>query len=241
MVDTILRRRRCPYGTDDQERTVPGATPKPRAKAAAPNGKATRRPRGEPRRLLLDAARDLFARQDYRSTTTREIAEAAGVAEHLLFRNFGSKAALFRDALVDPFTTFIDDFSRTWQTLDPDADIEVVARRFIGELYDLFVEHRGLVMTLWSSDTLNEEERVEAGIEDIDRALAVLGQIAAEGMDIRGMRTGHPDLAARSTVAMIAGMAAFRWNTFGGPVPSRKAIVDELTQANLHGFLHRDA
>ncbi len=72
--------------------------------------KATRRPRGEPRRLLLDAARDLFARQDYRSTTTREIAEAAGVAEHLLFRNFGSKAALFHEALVVPFTSFVDEF-----------------------------------------------------------------------------------------------------------------------------------
>ena len=66
--------------------------------------KATRRPRGEPRRLLLDAARDLFARQDYRATTTREIAQAAGVAEHLLFRHFGSKAALFREALVVPFS-----------------------------------------------------------------------------------------------------------------------------------------
>jgi AcrR family transcriptional regulator len=220
---------------------LPGAKPKPRAKAATPSAKVTRRPRGEPRRLLLDAARDLFARQDYRSTTTREIAEAAGVAEHLLFRNFGSKAALFREALVDPFTTFMDDFSTTWRTLDPDADIDVVARKFVGELYDLFVEHRGLVMTLWASDILSDEERAEAGIKDIDRALAVLGQIAAEGMDIRGMRTGHPDLAARSSVAMIAGMAAFRTNTFGGPVPSRKAIVDELTQAILHGFLHRDA
>ena len=41
----------------------------------------SRRPRGEPRKLLLAAARDLFASQDYRSTTTREIAEAAGVTE----------------------------------------------------------------------------------------------------------------------------------------------------------------
>ena len=77
----------------------------------------SRRPRGEPRKLLLAAARDLFARQDYRSTTTREIAEAAGVTEHLLFRNFGSKAGLFREALVLPFTEFVDDFGRTWDSV----------------------------------------------------------------------------------------------------------------------------
>src|SRR5262249_9010484 len=103
--------------------------------------KTTRRPRGEPRRLLLDAARELFARQDYRATTTREIAEAAGVAEHLLFRNFGSKAALFREALVIPFATFVDEFSETWSLLDPDAsDEEEVATQFVGQLYDVFVE-----------------------------------------------------------------------------------------------------
>ena len=72
--------------------------------------KSTRRRRGEPRRLLLEAARELFARQDYRSTTTREIADRAGVLEHLLFRNFGSKAALFREAMVVPFVDVVDSY-----------------------------------------------------------------------------------------------------------------------------------
>jgi AcrR family transcriptional regulator len=203
--------------------------------------KVARRPRGEPRRLLLDAARELFASQDYRSTTTRAIAESAGVAEHLLFRNFGSKAALFREALVVPFTSFVDDFSATWRSLDFEhSDAEVVAGQFVGELYDLFVEHRGLVMTLWASDSMSEEELVEAGIADVNHAFAVLARIGAEGMDIQGIKSGRTDLVARSTVAMIAGMAAFRSTYFGTRRPSRKAIVDELTQAVLHGFLHRE-
>ena len=210
-------------------------------KKTAKKTKVTRRPRGEPRRLLLDAARTLFARQDYRSTTTREIAEAAGVAEHLLFRHFGSKAALFREALVVPFTSFVDDFAETWESVDPDAtDEEEFAAQFVGHLYDLFVEHRGLVMTLWASDALSREELTEAGIADINRVLAVLGRIGAEGMDIRGMRSVRSDLVARSTVAMIVGMAAFRSTFFGAKQPSREAIVEELTQAILHGFLHRD-
>jgi AcrR family transcriptional regulator len=212
-----------------------------RATSAGRAAPATRRPRGEPRRLLLETARDLFARQDYRATTTREIAEAAGVAEHLLFRNFGSKAALFREALVVPFASFVDSFSETWRSVDPEAtDEEELAGQFVGRLYDLFVEHRGLVVTLWASDALSEEELAEAGIADVERALAVLGRISAEGMDIRGVRTGDPDLAAHSTVAMVAGMAAFRSTFFGARRPPREAIVDELTQAILHGFLHRE-
>jgi hypothetical protein len=38
---------------------------------------------------------------------------------------------------------------------------------------------------------------------------------------------------------MIAGMAALRSTYFGSEQPSREAIVDELVQAILHGFLHR--
>jgi len=70
--------------------------------------------------------------------------------------------------------------------------------------------------------------------------MAVLGRIGAEGRDLRGLRSGHPDLAAQSTVAMVAGMAAFGSGFFGARRPSRDAIVDELTQAALHGFLHRE-
>jgi AcrR family transcriptional regulator len=201
---------------------------------------ATRRPRGAPRRLLLDAARDLFARQDYRSTTTREIAEAAGVTEHLLFRHFGSKAGLFREALVLPFTTFVDDFGRTWESVVPDeTDEEELTRHFVGQLYDVLVEHRGLLLTLVASEALSEEEVAGAGITDIRRALTVLGQIGAEGMRMRGMRSSQPDLPAHSTVAMIAGMVALRSTYFGNKQPSRTAIVEELVQAVLHGFLHR--
>ncbi|MGE2690718.1 TetR/AcrR family transcriptional regulator [Mycolicibacterium pulveris] len=201
---------------------------------------AGRRPRGEARRLLLDAARDLFARRDYRATTTREIAEAAGVTEYLLFRHFGSKAGLFREALVLPFTDFVDDFGKTWQAVIPDKTTEEeLTRQFVGRLYDVLVEHQGLLLTLVAADGLSDDEIESAGIADIRRALTLLGQISAEGMQLRGMRSGQPDLPAHSTVAMIVGMVALRSTFFGNRPPPREAIVDELVQAVLHGFLHR--
>lgn len=208
--------------------------------AAAMSAQGTRRPRGAPRRLLLDAARKLFAHRDYRSTTTREIAEAAGVSEYLLFRHFGSKAGLFREALVQPFTSFVDEFGETWQSVVPEeTDEEELSRHFVGQLYDMLVEHRGLLLTLVASEALSEEEIEDASIADIRRALTVLGQISAEGMRIRGMRSSQPDLPAHSTVAMIVGMVAMRSTFFGAKPPTRDAIVDELVQATLHGFLHR--
>jgi len=209
-------------------------------KVAAGDAQRARRPRGEARRLLLDAARDLFARRDYRSTTTREIADAAGVSEYLLFRHFGSKAGLFREALVLPFTGFLDEFRKTWKSVDPEqTDEEQLSRQFVGQLYDVLVEHQGLLLTLVAADGLSDEDIEATGITDIRRALSVLGQISAEGMSLRGMRSTQPDLPAHSTVAMIVGMVALRSTFFGTMPPSRDAIVDELVQAILHGFLHR--
>jgi len=214
-------------------RPSPATTPAP--------AKATRRPRGAPRRLLLAAARDLFARQDYRATTTLEIAAHAGVAEHLLFRNFGSKAALFREALVVPFIDFVDEFGTKWRTIVPETAVEdEVGGDFVGALYDVFLENRGLLKTLANVDVLSDAELAECGIQDIGRAMAILGRIGAEGIGIRGMHSKHHELAARSTVAMVAGMAAFGTTFFSGRPPSRREIVDELTQMSLHGFLHRD-
>ncbi|WP_459969651.1 TetR/AcrR family transcriptional regulator [Mycobacterium sp. MUNTM1] len=200
-----------------------------------------RRPRGEPRRLLLDAARELFAGRDYRSTTTREIAQAAGVTEHLLFRNFGSKAALFREALVVPFVSFVDEFGQTWQSVVPEeTDEQELTRLFVSKLYDVFVEHQGLLLTLMAAENLSDEEKADAGIAEIRRAITVLGQISVEGMQLRGLRSDHPDLPAHSTVSMIAGMAALRSTYFGDNPPPREVIVEELVQALLHGFLHRN-
>jgi AcrR family transcriptional regulator len=199
-----------------------------------------RRPPGEARRLLLDAARELFARKDYRATTTREIAEAAGVTEYLLFRHFGSKAGLFRQALVVPFTSFLDEFRETWQAIVPeDTDEDELSRQYDGPQDDVLLEQQGMGLTLVAAEGLSDEEIEAAGIADIRRALSVLGQISAEGMSLRGLRSNQPDLPAHSTVAMIVGMVALRSTFFGNRPPSRDAIIDELVQATLHGFLHR--
>jgi AcrR family transcriptional regulator len=189
---------------------------------------------------LLDAARALFAQQDYRSITTKEIAERADVLEHLLFRNFGSKAALFREAVVVQFLALVDDLTAGWENLAPGLDsAEAVAREFLGSLYDLFVENRGLVMTLWTATGLTTEELEETGIAEIDKALGVLGDLGNKGFELLEIESDQHHLAACSTVAMVAGMAAFGPTFFGGATPARDVVVEELAQATLHGYLHR--
>ena len=49
----------------------------------------------ERRASIIQAVRHLFANKGFEGTTTRELAEAAGVSEALLYRHFPTKEALF--------------------------------------------------------------------------------------------------------------------------------------------------
>src|SRR5262249_3853444 len=53
----------------------------------------------ERRQAIVEAAVPLFARKGFAGTTTRELAEAAGISEALLFRHFPSKRLLYREIL----------------------------------------------------------------------------------------------------------------------------------------------
>jgi AcrR family transcriptional regulator len=61
---------------------------------------AGRLPAEERRAALVRAAMDLFARRGFRGTTTREIAQAAGVSEAIIFRHFANKDELYA-AILD--------------------------------------------------------------------------------------------------------------------------------------------
>lgn len=53
----------------------------------------------ERRKAIVNAAVPLFARKGFAGATTRELAEAAGISEALLFKHFPSKQLLYREIL----------------------------------------------------------------------------------------------------------------------------------------------
>jgi AcrR family transcriptional regulator len=54
----------------------------------------------ERREVIITAARRMFAEKGFHGTTTRDLANAAGVSEALLYKHFPNKEALFADMLV---------------------------------------------------------------------------------------------------------------------------------------------
>ncbi len=84
----------------------------PAVPAAAAPGAAAPPLAEDPRRRLLLSALRCFAAQGYSKTSTREMAEAAGVNVAAISYYFGDKAGLYRAAFCEPMGAPEDDLAR---------------------------------------------------------------------------------------------------------------------------------
>ena len=200
-----------------------------------------RRPTGEPRRLILAAARDLFSRRGYSDTSTRELADRAEVSETLIFRYFGSKAMLFREALVVPFVEFVDDWAERNRSGELDhLNDHDFTKSYITSVYKLFRANRGLLAVVWAADTNEEHVLAESGVlDEVSGALTKLVDVSRSAMADRHPEIEHrEDLGSRAVLAVSAGMAAFGQSFYGGPRPRDDEIIDEVVQLIMHGYLY---
>ena len=71
----------------------------------------TSAPSGDTRAAVLMAARTVFARRGYEGASTREVAEAAGVNNAMIYYHFKDKNRLYRSVLAESFA----EFDRIWE------------------------------------------------------------------------------------------------------------------------------
>jgi AcrR family transcriptional regulator len=97
----------------------------------------TRLPAEDRRSQLLAAAMEIFARQGFHGTPTRELARHAGVSEALVFHHFPTKEALIR-ALIESvgFDKRIEMFEGFLVHMTPRAALMRIAEQFLTRLRD---------------------------------------------------------------------------------------------------------
>ncbi len=92
---------------------------------------------------LIEAAARLYAEAGYRGATTRRIAVEAGVNEITLFRHFGSKDALIREAISRAESSLASDVRLPASPREPFRELRDWARAHLAELRD----RRSLIRT----------------------------------------------------------------------------------------------
>jgi len=204
----------------------------------APAGRRVRRSPQEVRELLLGAARTTFASRGYAGTSTREIAEAAGVSEALLFRHFGTKAHLFELAVLRPFHSFLNAYvdSRVVDITDPPPPPEVPSRAYVEGLYDVLSENRDLVIALLAARAYEVDL---AAKPELSNALDRLQTLVEFEMAQRGLADVDVPITIRTTFALVASQAVFgAWLFRDGTRPSRERIIAEMVDFMVHGLAH---
>jgi AcrR family transcriptional regulator len=175
---------------------------------------------------LLAAAARVYAEAGYRGATTRRIALAAGVNEITLFRHFGSKDSLLREALTR--TDNRPDAELPEEPSDPAAELlawagshitdmrgrQALIRTCMGE----FAEHPGLFVPENSGPVraarslsqylrrLRQRGLTQAEFDPRAAAALLIGTLFADAMGreiMPDLYANEPDQALREYVALF--------------------------------------
>lgn len=191
----------------------------------AATGRRPRRRTDEVRALILNAARAVFAERGYSGATTRLIAERAEVATPLIFNNFGSKAVLFAEAVIEPFNARFGEFLEQNDALPPDR--EQRSAHFVHALYPFLRDNADLLHALVKS-TGEMEAGPLHGLDDyFARAVARMRsqyEKAALRFDI------PPELIVRYAFGMLAGAVLFRDWFFPDGAPDEDTAESALAR-----------
>ncbi|MEW6471280.1 MAG: TetR/AcrR family transcriptional regulator [Actinomycetota bacterium] len=90
------------------------------------------------RRLIIDAARDVFLENGEAGARLRDIADRAGITEAYLYRYFTSKAELYHAAVLEPVERIIDDFEAELDELV--ASNGITAAELVRRLNEIMLE-----------------------------------------------------------------------------------------------------
>jgi TetR/AcrR family transcriptional repressor of mexJK operon len=187
----------------------------------------------ETRARILAATREIFERNGTRGTTTREVAERAGVNEATLFRHFGSKVALI--GAMREVACGIEGIRNLLTGLDGvdiAADIKTLAYHGVG----VMAGQRALMCIALAEDAL------ELGPPDFDapewrgpsRVLDLLTEYFAARV-VEDRIAGDPPLLARIFMGMMFQLVVAR--KLWGNDPMDHGTIDAIVDVFLNGVL----
>ncbi len=159
---------------------------------------------------IIEAAGDEFERNGYPGTKTASIARKAGVAEALIFSNFGSKARLFQDSIFKPLNRHFLDFCSTHLVDPADAGkLRADTREYILQLREFIARHSRMFSSLlaaqmYACDDVQGLSQVE-GLQDYFARAAEVNR-----KRLRAEPRIDPKLLARVSFATILSCVIFK-------------------------------
>ena len=184
---------------------------------------------------ILKAAQRVFARRGYSGTTTRDLAQAAGVAEGTLFRHFESKKAILVQVATEGWVEILTDLLTELSEMASYKAIGQVMRRRMGNL----TRNADMMRVCFMEAQFHPELREQIQGEVIAKMTDVAEAFFQTAMDRGIYRPMNPRVVARIFLGMFA-IAGFSQSTLGDEASSPKSmqeLAEGLTDIFLNGVL----
>ena len=184
---------------------------------------------------ILIAAQTLFARHGYDGTTTKELAEKAGIAEGTLFRHFTNKKAILVEVATQGWTELLTDLLTELSGMaNYEAISHVMYKRMLrmGTNYDM-------MRVCFMEVQFHPELRDRIQSEVIERMTDVAEAFFQTAMERGVYRRMNPRVIAQVFLGMFV-IAGFSHETLAQPVASpqeMKEMAEGLADIFLNGVL----
>jgi AcrR family transcriptional regulator len=154
------------------------------------------------RQRLLDAAADLFSRQGYKGTTTRQIAAKAGVTEALIYRHFRTKEDLYWE-VIEARCKARGARSQLKQRLNSGDDIAAVFSEIGADILHRHTEDPQLYRLLLFSALENHKLSNRFFRTHMSAYYETIAERISEHIRSGRFRKTDPTLAARGFIGML--------------------------------------
>ncbi|WP_166462784.1 TetR/AcrR family transcriptional regulator [Amycolatopsis acidicola] len=210
--------------------------------AVAPlNSRTDGRSAGKPatRARIVAAARELFSERGYRGATTLDVAASANVAERTIFRHFPTKAALFREAAIEPVERIIQGFIDDWGGRQHGVlDLRTEVHQFYERMFQFGEQDRRLLISMLAALFFEDPEREL--FPELAHTLGPLLDALEKVFEVEARDRGFtldPAVAPRLIVGMALGVTVHGdWLFPGREPPPVDVIITQLTELTTSGL-----
>ncbi|NMG08299.1 TetR/AcrR family transcriptional regulator [Brasilonema sp. UFV-L1] len=190
------------------------------------------------RSRIQDAARRLFASQGFDATTTRDLAQAAGVAEGTLFRHFSNKKAILIEVATQGWVEILTDLLTELSEMGSYKAVAQVMRRRMWNMH----KNADLMRVCFMEAQFHPDLRDRVQSEVITKMTDVAEAFFQTAMDKGIYRRMDAKLVAKVFLGMFA-IAGFSNNTLMEPNASpqqMQEMAEGLADIFLNGVLVKE-
>jgi AcrR family transcriptional regulator len=190
------------------------------------------------RTRILQAAQRLFAAQGFDGTTTRDLAQAAGVAEGTLFRHFANKKAILVEVATSGWVEILTDLLTELSEMGSYKAVAQVMRRRMWNMQ----KNADMMRVCFMEAQFHPDLRDRIQSEVINKMTDVAEAFFQTAMEKGIYRKMNPKIVAQVFLGMFA-VAGFSYNTLIEPEGSpsdMQEMAEGLADIFLNGVLAKE-